>query len=114
VKKDLAFATVESYGNILESTWRPAIGELIFEEVKYLDAGENRGCEMGDLKEDSQQCREHHPLRVRVWVSRSCDLTQGRLKVSRARVMNRDKDRTKTRVDRNAHERSMRSSVSWH
>jgi hypothetical protein len=35
VKKDLAFATVESYGNILESNWRPAIGELIFEEVTY-------------------------------------------------------------------------------
>lgn len=27
--------TVESYGKILESTWRPAIGELIFEEVTY-------------------------------------------------------------------------------
>lgn len=34
-KKDLAFATVESYREILESTWRPATGELIFEDVKY-------------------------------------------------------------------------------
>ena len=34
-KTDLAFATVESYRKILESTWRPVIGNQIFEEVKY-------------------------------------------------------------------------------
>lgn len=34
-KKDLAFATVESYRKILESAWRPCNRRAIFEEVTY-------------------------------------------------------------------------------
>jgi hypothetical protein len=34
-KNDLSFATFESYRRILKSTWRPEIGEEIFEDVKY-------------------------------------------------------------------------------
>lgn len=34
-KNDLSFATFENHRKILESTWRPAIGGEIFEDVKY-------------------------------------------------------------------------------
>ena len=34
-KNDLAFATYDSYRKILDATWRPKIGEGIFERVKY-------------------------------------------------------------------------------
>jgi integrase len=34
-KNDLSFATFESYRKILTSSWRPAIGNEVFEDVKY-------------------------------------------------------------------------------
>jgi hypothetical protein len=34
-KNDLAFATFETYRGILDSHWRPEIGDAIFEDVKY-------------------------------------------------------------------------------
>jgi hypothetical protein len=34
-KNDLSFATFESYRKILTSTWRPAIGDEVFDDVKY-------------------------------------------------------------------------------
>ena len=34
-KNDLAFATFETYRKILDSHWRPEIGNDIFEDVKY-------------------------------------------------------------------------------
>lgn len=40
-KTDLAFATVESYRKILESTWRPAIGELILRRGEVFDVGQD-------------------------------------------------------------------------
>lgn len=34
-KNDLAFATFETYRSILDSHWRPEIGNDIFEDMKY-------------------------------------------------------------------------------
>ncbi len=169
-KTDLAFATVESYRKILESTWRPAIGELIFEEVKYSTLAKIIDAKLEISKKTHNnivsviRCafeygyRDHpgksNPASVlkcfrltkkdrpapdpfsiqeaealiaaihRDWgeaqgnydefrfftglrpseqfalLVEDCDLEQGKLKVTKARVMNRDKDRTKTGVDR--------------
>jgi len=169
-KTDLAFATVESYRKILESTWRPVIGNQIFEEVKYstlakiVDAkleiskkthnnvvsvircafeygyrdhpgksnpASSLKCfrltkkdrpapdpfsiyeaealiaaihrDWGEAQGNYDEFRFFTGLRPSEQIAllvQDCDLTQAKLKVTKARVMNRDKDRTKTGVDR--------------
>jgi hypothetical protein len=34
-KNDLAFATVDGYRKILKQVWRPAIGDEMFEKIRY-------------------------------------------------------------------------------
>lgn len=163
-KTNLAFATVESYRKILESTWRPAIGEMVFELAKIIDAkleiskkthnnivsvircafeygyrdhfGKSNPASVlkcfrltkkdrpapdpfsiqeaealiaairrdwGEAQGNYDEFRFFTGLRPSeqfALLVQDCDLEQGKLKVTKARVMNRDKDRTKTGVDR--------------
>jgi integrase len=169
-KNDLAFATFESYRKILDSHWRPEIGDDIFEDVKYsrlakivdakkfikkkthnnivsvircafeygyrdhpekhnpasalkcfrlakkdrpppdpftiqeaeaLIAAIHR--DWGEAQGNYDEFRFFTGLRPSEQIALTvddCDLSQGKLVVSKARVMKRDKDRTKTGEDR--------------
>lgn len=169
-KSDLSFAAFESYRKILKSTWRPEIGEEIFEDVKYsrlakiADGKKGIGkktynnivsvircafeygyrdnpekhnpaaslkcfrltkkdrpppdpfsiheaetliaaihLDWGEAQGNYDEFRFFTGLRPSEQIALlidDCDLSQGKLKVSKARVMKRDKDRTKTGEDR--------------
>jgi integrase len=169
-KNDLSFATFESYRKILTSTWRPAIGNEIFEDVKYSRLAKIVDGKVGINKKTHNnivsviRCafefgyrdhpERHNPASAlkcfrlskkdrrppdpftiqeaealiaaihRDWgeaqgkydefrfftglrpseqialLVDDCDLSQGKIKVSKACVMKRDKDRTKTGEDR--------------
>ena len=168
-KNDLAFATVDGYRKILDSVWRPAIGEDDFESIKY-----SKLVKVADSKSVSKKTynnivsplrcafeygyrdhpEKHNPasglkgFRItkkdrpvvdpftiaegetviaaihRDWgeaqgnydefrfftglrpseeialLVSDCDIAQGKISVCKARVMARDKDRTKTSEDR--------------
>ena len=169
-KNDLAFATFETYRKILDSHWRPEIGNDIFEDVKYsrlakivdakrfikkkthnnivsvvrcafeygyrdhpethnpasalkcfrlvkkdrrvpdsftihqaeaLIAAIHR--DWGEAQGDYDEFRFFTGLRPSEQIAlrvEDCDLGQGKFMVNKARVMKRDKDRTKTGEDR--------------
>jgi len=168
-KKDLAFVTVYGYRHVLETVWRPAIGEKDFESVRYTDllsvadghlwskktynnviSVVRCAFEFGyrDLPEKRNPAEGLKTLRItrkdrapidpfkvteaealiagihRDWgeaqgnydefrfftgmrpseeialLVSDCDLVGGTVKVNKARVQSRDKDRTKTNVDR--------------
>jgi integrase len=168
-KKDMAFVTLYGYKNILDGVWRPAIGKILFESVRYSDLLRtvdhqpwsketyNKAIsvvrcafEFGyrDVPERPNPAAWLKSLRItrkdrapiapftateaeililalhRDWgeaqgnydefrfftglrpseqialLVSDCDLVAGKINVTKARVMGRDKDRTKTSVDR--------------
>jgi len=169
-KNDLAFATFETYRKLLDSHWRPEIGNDIFEDVKYsrlakiVDAkrfikkkthnnivsvvrcafeygyrdhpekhnpASSLKCfrlvkkdrktpdpftiheaealiaaihrDWGEAQGNYDEFRFFTGLRPSEQIALrvdDCDLGQGKIMVSKARVMKRDKDRTKTGEDR--------------
>ena len=168
-KNDLAFATVDSYRKILDAIWRPAIGDQLFEKVKYSTlvkiadskklkkktynnivsplrcafeygyrdhpekhnpASGLRGFRItkkdrpvvdpftiheaealiaaihedwGEAQANYDEFRFFTGLRPSEQIAllvTDCDVGQGKISITKARVMARDKDRTKTSEDR--------------
>jgi integrase len=104
-KFDLAYATLASYRRAIDSTWRPAIGSRRFDQVNRRSRGAHHrdSSGLGQAQGNYDEFRFFTGLRpseeIALLVS-DCDLVKGTIAITKARVMARDKDRTKTSEDR--------------
>ena len=117
-KLDLAYATVASYRRVIDSIWRhnparglktlrirrkdrPSVDPFSIEEAETLIAAIHQ--DWGEAHGNYDEFRFFTGLRpseqIALLVS-DCDLVKGTIAVTKARVMARDKDRTKTSEDR--------------
>jgi hypothetical protein len=100
-KFDLAYATLASYRRAIDSTWRPAIGSRRFDQVNRRSRGAHHrdSSGLGQAQGNYDEFRFFTGLRpseeIALLVS-DCDLVKGTIAITKARVMARDKDRTKT------------------